>query len=173
MTKIIAGAVLMAAAVFCASAAAQEAGSSCPMHDQHASQDAHHAGVDARGDQAMGFGHDKTTHHFSLKADGGAIEVVANDAADKQNVDAIRGHLRHIAVMFTNGDFSTPMFIHDRVPPGVPVMKEKKIEYRYEELAAGGRIVIRSEDPEAVAAVHDFLKFQIKDHQTGDQEQVK
>ena len=172
MTKAIAAAVLIAA-VLCASAAGQEAGSSCPMHAQHMAQDEHHAGVDARGDKAMGFPHDKTSHHFLLKEDGGAIEVVANDAADKQNIEAIRGHLKHIAVMFTDGDFSTPMFIHDRVPPGVPLMKEKKIEYKYEEMQAGGRIVIRSADPEAVAAVHDFLKFQIEDHRTGDQAEVK
>ena len=153
-------------------ATAQEA-SACPMHAQHAAQDAHHAGVDARGDQAMGFSHDKTAHHFLLKDDGGAIEVTANDSADKQNVDAIRGHLKHIAVMFRSGDFSTPMFIHDRVPPGVPVMKAKKIDYKYEEIAAGGRIVITSADQEAIAAVHDFLQFQIDDHRTGDEKSIR
>jgi hypothetical protein len=32
----------------------------------------------------------------------------------------------------------------------------------------GGRIRIATESREALAAVHDFLRFQIKDHQTGD-----
>jgi hypothetical protein len=32
------------------------------------------AGVNARGDQGMGFTHEETTHHFHLLADGGAIE---------------------------------------------------------------------------------------------------
>jgi hypothetical protein len=32
----------------------------------------------------------------------------------------------------------------------------------------GGHIRIATESPEALAAVHDFLRFQIKDHQTGD-----
>jgi hypothetical protein len=29
------------------------------------------AGINARGDQGMGFSHEKTTHHFHLLADGG------------------------------------------------------------------------------------------------------
>ena len=150
--------------------AAQESGDACPMHAQHAKKDAHHAGVDARGDQAMGFPQDKTTHHFRLRQNGGAIEVTANDPADKQNAETIRQHLSHITVMFRDGDFSTPMFIHDRVPPGVPVMKDKReqIQYTYESIPAGARIRIATSDEAALAAVQQFLRFQIEDHQTGD-----
>jgi hypothetical protein len=48
--------------------------------------------------------------------------------------------------MFSNGEFSIPMFIHDQVPPGVPVMKEKRAEisYSFEELPAGGRVRIKT-----------------------------
>ena len=139
----------------------------CPMRGQHA---AHHAVVESHGDQAMGFLHDKTTHHFRMMGDGGAIEVAANNPGDKTNTEAIRSHLTHIAMMFGAGDFSTPMFIHDGVPPGVTTMKLMKstIHYTYEEAPAGGRIGIRSEDPIAVAAIHDFFRFQITEHQTGD-----
>ena len=38
-----------------------------------------HSAMMKRGDQAMGFSREKTTHHFRLFKDGGAIEVVAND----------------------------------------------------------------------------------------------
>ena len=139
----------------------------CPMRDQHA---AHHSVVESHGDQAMGFPHDKTTHHFRMMADGGAIEVAANDPNDKTNTEAIRSHLTHIAMLFGAGDFSTPMFVHDGVPPGVTTMKLMKsaIHYTYEETPAGGRIRIKSEDPIAVAAIHDFIRFQITEHQTGD-----
>ena len=65
----------------------------------------------------MGFPHDKTTHHFRMLSDGGSIEVTANDLSDKTNRTAIRYHMTHIASAFTNGDFSTPMFIHDGIPP--------------------------------------------------------
>jgi hypothetical protein len=157
---------------------------SCPMHEEHmreASQ--HQAEVEKHGDEAMGFPHDKTTHHFLLYSDGGAIEVIANDTNDKKdkndtkndkndssNVEAIRSHLSHIATMFSNGDFSVPMFIHGQIPPGVPVMKEKRSEiaYSFETLSAGGRVRIKATNPQALEAVHSFLYFQIQDHHTGD-----
>ncbi len=145
----------------------------CPMHQQHMQSEdhgSHHAMVEKHGDQAMGFAHDNTTHHFRLLADGGAIEVTADDPADKTSTDAIRSHLSHVAVAFRDGDFSTPMFVHDSVPPGTTTMKllKDKIRYSYEEMPAGGRVRIASGDPVAVAAVQDFLRFQITEHETGD-----
>ena len=134
----------------------------------------HQAVVQSHGDQAMGFPHEKTTHHFRILSDGGSIEVTANDPNDKTNRTAIRSHLMHIAMMFSNGDFSTPIFIHDGIPPGVTTMKLMKsaIHYSYEEIPSGGRVRIKADDPIAVAAIHDFLRFQINDHQTGDSLEV-
>ena len=45
---------------------------------------------------------------------------------------------------------------------------KNKITYKYGEIQLGGRVVIDSSDPVAVAAIHDFLRFQITEHQTGD-----
>jgi hypothetical protein len=118
---------------------------SCPMHKEHMKEASQHqADVEKHGDEAMGFPHDKTTHHFRLYPDGGAIEVTANDTNDTQDIQAIRSHLTHIASMFSDGDFSIPMFIHAQTPPGAPVMKQKRtqISYRFEELPAGGRVRI-------------------------------
>ncbi len=137
--------------------------------------DAHHAAVNEKGDHVMGFDHEKTTHHFTLTSHGGVIAVSANDETDTASRDAIRSHLSHIAKMFSAGDFDAPMLIHDRVPPGVPVMKEKKasIRYAYEKTKNGGEVVISTSDPKALEAVHEFLRFQISDHQTGDSTDVK
>lgn len=148
---------------------------SCPMHKEHmkaASQ--HQADVEKHGDEAMGFPHDKTTHHFRLYSDGGAIEVTVNDRQDSQNMQAIRSHLTHIATMFSNGEFSIPMFVHDQVPPGVPVMKEKhaEISYTFEELPTGGSVLIKTTNPDALKGVHEFLRFQIEDHHTGDTTEI-
>ncbi|MGA7909386.1 MAG: hypothetical protein WCA16_18410 [Candidatus Sulfotelmatobacter sp.] len=144
---------------------------SCPMHKEHtrgASQ--HQIDVNKHGDEAMGFPQDKTTHHFRLYSNGGAIEVAANDNADSKNVAVIRSHLAHIASMFASGDFSMPMAVHDQVPPGVPVMREKRAEisYIFEELPAGGRVRIKTTNRDALEAVHAFLRFQIEEHRTGD-----
>jgi len=139
----------------------------CPMHEQHSD---HHAVVETHGDQAMGFPHDATTHHFHLMSNGGVIEVTANNPDHKTNTQAIRLHLKHIATMFSNGDFSTPMFIHNGVPLGTTTMKLMKaaIQYTYEEVPSGGRVRMQADDPIAVAAIHDFLRFQVTEHQTGD-----
>jgi hypothetical protein len=141
----------------------------CPMHDQHTAT-SHDEMVQKNGDQAMGFPHGKTTHHFRILVDGGAIEVTANDPSDTANINAIRSHLSHIAPMFRDGDFSTPMQVHDSIPPGTTTMKllKDQIGYTYEEIAAGGRVRIASKDEIAVAAIHDFLRFQITEHHTGD-----
>jgi hypothetical protein len=62
------------------------------------------------------------------------------------------------------------MFIHDGIPPGTTTMKLMKaaIHYTYEEMPSGGRVRIQADDPIALAAIHDFLRFQITDHQTSD-----
>jgi len=134
------------------------------------SQDMHHQGVNERGDKEMGFSHDKATHHFILYADGGAIEVKTNDASDTATRDQIRMHFTHIAKMFSDGDFTIPMLIHQENPPGADVMKQMRdhITYKFEDLPTGGRITITSADTKAVGGIHKFLVFQIKDHETGD-----
>lgn len=126
--------------------------------------------MDQRGDEVMGFDHTKTTHHFRLLATGGTIEVSANDPNDAQSRDAIQQHFAHISVMFSDGDFTAPMLIHSQNPPGTEIMKKLKtqIQYKFEKTNTGGVIQITSENPEAQTAIHDFLKFQIQEHKTGD-----
>jgi hypothetical protein len=77
--------------------------------------------------------------------------------------------------MFAEGNFKAPMLIHDQTPPGVPVMQRLKseIRYEYEESERGARVRIRTANVEALAAVHEFLRFQIKDHKTGDSTEVR
>jgi hypothetical protein len=126
--------------------------------------------MNKRGDEQMGFSQEKTRHHFRLMIDGGAIEVEAKEANDTETLQQIRMHLSHIAKMFAEGNFKAPMLIHDQIPPGVTVMQRLKAEIRYEfeETKLGGRVRISSKNREAVAAIYEFLRFQIREHQTGD-----
>jgi hypothetical protein len=109
-------------------------------------------------------------HHFLLAKDGGSIRLEATDAADVEGRDRIREHLQAITRAFASGDFAMPMAIHDQVPPGVEVMKKRKgaIRYSYEPSDKGGVVRISTRDPRALEAVHAFLRFQIRDHGTGD-----
>ncbi|HTP86683.1 MAG TPA: hypothetical protein VMJ34_07045 [Bryobacteraceae bacterium] len=68
--------------------------------------------VNMHGDEQMGFSHEKTTHHFELNYDGGAIDVRANDVRDTESRDQIRAHFRRIARMFADGNYSVPMLVH-------------------------------------------------------------
>jgi hypothetical protein len=139
----------------------------CPMMKKHAHD---MGGMNERGDQGMGFSQEKTTHHFYLTKTGGIIQVESNNQEDTVSRDQIREHLGHIAMMFAEGDFDIPMFVHDQVPPGVPEMKQLKaaLSYKYEETERGGRVIILSDNPQAVSAVQSFLRFQIREHMTGD-----
>ena len=128
------------------------------------------APVDRRGDHAMGFAHTATEHHFTLTKTGGVIGASAKDAQDEASKQAIVRHFQHIAQAFKSGDFEMPMFIHGRVPPGVPQLKRLRaqIDYQVEQTDAGARIVITTSNPKALDALHRFLRFQIVDHRTGD-----
>jgi hypothetical protein len=72
-------------------------------------------------------------------------------------------------------DFSLPVFIHETEPPGVTVMKARRAEmtFRFEELPTGGKVVIRTNDAQALGALHEFLRFQIREHRTGDPMEVR
>jgi hypothetical protein len=135
----------------------------------------HHDAVASRGDHAMGFSHETTTHHFLLYKTGGAIDVSANNPKDSATRDEIRMHLSHIAKRFAAGDFDVPMFIHDTTPPGALVMAKLRdqIRYLYTDTAGGAKIQISTANPDALQAIHAFLRFQISDHQTGDATEVR
>jgi hypothetical protein len=139
----------------------------CPMHDQHMKSAA--TDVDARHD-TFGMSHDASHHRFRVFADGGAIELRANSPEDAVTIEAIRTHLRQIVASFSNNDFSAPAFVHGHAPDGVETMKRlhQRISYRYEDVESGGRARVTTTDPEALAAVHAFLKFQIAEHRTKD-----
>jgi hypothetical protein len=139
-------------------------------HEEHLAQMQREEELKTRGAAAMGFDQDRTTHHFRLYDTGGAIEVIARDAADEATVSQVRMHLKEIAGQFAVGDFGKPFATHGEMPPGVLLMRQRKaaLMFRYEETATGGRVRITTSDAEAVNAIHDFLRYQIREHATGD-----
>lgn len=131
--------------------------------------------MEHHGEDIMGFSQIKTAHHFLLTEDGGVIEVTAKDPKDTVSQNQIRMHLPHIATAFASGDFTDPMEVHDQTPSGVPTMMRLKaqIQYKYVETNTGGRVLIHSDNSKAIEAIHDFLRFQIREHHTGDSLKVK
>ena len=133
------------------------------------------ADVKKHGTEAMGFDQDKTTHHLRLYKDGGAVEVQANDPADTTSIGQIRDHLKEQAKKFAAGDFGAPQHTHGQMPPGVETMTRLRpqIRYEFQSTESGGRLRITTADAQALAAVHDFLRFQIREHATGDSTKVE
>jgi hypothetical protein len=130
--------------------------------------DADFAALQERGAEGMGVDQYASTHLFDALSDGGRIEFQFN-SDDPAGVAQIRSHLQEIQVAFEAGDFSTPAFVHDQEVPGTAVMAERRahIEYRYRDLPRGGELRLVSQDPQALAAIRDFMAFQRDDHRAG------
>ena len=161
--------ILLALVASAAPARAQEP--DAPMGHDHAhmhGQDSAFAAMQARGERVMGVDQSASTHHFDSLADGGRITYQA-DGDDARAVRTIREHLRGVARAFAAGDFSAPATVHDRDVPGARVMAERRalIRYDYRDVARGGAVRIRTRDPHALAAVHQFLAFQRSEHHAG------
>jgi len=135
-------------------------------HEDHLKQMQKEAELKKRGAAAMGFDQDKTVHHFRTVPSGGSIEVDVVDPADTDSLAQIRSHLREIARAFAAGDFEKPFQTHGEVPPGVPVMQRLKtaIAYTYADTPHGGVVQIRTSNPDAVKGIHEFLRYQTKEH---------
>ena len=126
------------------------------------------AGVQARGAAAMGVNQYTSRHVFESLPDGGRIQL-EREVEDSAGADQISRHMRHIAERFASGDFALPGFVHARVVPGTAVMAAKRgaIAYSVEILPRGAALRLRTSDPTALAAIHDFLAFQRQDHHAG------
>ena len=137
-----------------------------------AGSDSAFAAVQARGaaPHAMGVDQHTSTHRFEALPDGGRIEL-QRDVDDPPGVEQIRRHMREIVGAFSAGDFAIPEFVHGMAEvPGTRVMAERRavIDYRVEDLPRGAAVRIRSDDPAALAAIHEFLAFQRMDHRAHD-----
>lgn len=145
---------LLAAGVACARDSAPDAG-----------EDSSFAALQTRGHEAMGVDQYTSAHQFEPLPDGGRIELV-RDTTDSAGIATIRAHMRDIAGRFAQGDFTIPGFVHAQEVPGTRVMTERRgrIGYEARDLPGGAEVRIQTTDPDAVAAVHDFLAFQRGDH---------
>jgi hypothetical protein len=113
----------------------------------------------------MGVDQYTSSHVFESLPDGGRI-VLQRDSADSEGTAVIRAHMRDIAARFAAGDFTIPGAVHAREVPGTKVMAERAafIRYAADTLPRGGQVRVTTNDPAAIAAIHEFLQFQRMDH---------
>lgn len=125
------------------------------------------AQVAEQGAMVMPFNIHNSTHVFQKTAEGGVQQVVAKDAADKDIIDAIRGHLSMEADRFRKGDYSDPMKIHGMDMPGVQYLsavKPGQITIVYRDVPNGAEIHYTGKDGATVEAIHKWFDAQLSDH---------
>ncbi len=123
--------------------------------------------MQARGEMVMGVNQYTSAHVFEALPDGGRI--ILDTRSDSAGIARIRRHLRDIAAAFQAGDFDQPFQVHAAAVPGTSVMAARRatISYQAIDRPRGGEVRIRTRDPAAVRAVHEFLAFQRRAHHSG------
>ncbi len=118
------------------------------------------------GAEVMSFDLDATIHVFTDTETGGVQEVVADDPADRVNVEMIAQHLTEEATKFRAGGFPDPEAIHGEAMPGLAVLKDRYTEIDVQLLVghAGSRLTYTTSEPELVQAIHDWFTAQTSDH---------
>src|SRR5947209_4090069 len=104
---------------------------------------------------------DETTHpDCPLKMESKSHPDCPLMRGDKSSaaVDA-GGHEGHVAAVNERGEKAMGF-------------SKSEIRYEYEETGGGALVRIKTQNAEALAAIQDFLRFQITDHQTGDSLEV-
>lgn len=136
-----------------------------PKH--HSAADSAFRSMQARGRQVMGVDQYRSTHRFISLPEGGFIALT--DSTDAAATAAIRAHFAEIASAFAAGDFALPGVVHAGTVPGTAVMRARAalITYRARSIAGGAELLIGTQDPTALRAIHDFLSYQRVEHRAG------
>lgn len=122
--------------------------------------------MQTRGQHVMGVNQYTSAHVFEDLPDGGRVVLERADASDTADITTIRAHMRDIVTAFRAGDFTKPFEVHAQTVPGTDVMTAKRsvITYDASDRSRGGEVRIRTSDPAAVEAIHQFLAFQRGEH---------
>lgn len=128
--------------------------------------------MQTRGEHVMGVNQYTSAHVFEDLPDGGRVVLERADASDTADITTIRAHMRDIATAFRAGDFTKPFEVHAQTVPGTSVMSARRAVISYEAVdrPRGGEVRIRTGDPGAIAAIHEFLAFQRDAHRAAGHE---
>ena len=114
----------------------------------------------------MPFDLEQTLHIFTNLDNGGLQQVIVKEGSAPGQVRLIQMHLSQQAEKFRLGNFDDPAQIHGNAMPGLAVLRERasEIDVQYTPLDNGGQIEYTSDDPDLIAAIHDWFDAQIADH---------
>ncbi len=124
----------------------------------------------SRISKVSGFDTERVQRHFYVLKNGGAVEVTARDINDEQTIKAIRAFLKKEADLLTKGSMETVIAMYGKVPDSAPALKKLRDEINFAMAPTDNGAVIRmfTVNPQAKAAIYDYLRFQIDQLKTGD-----
>ncbi|MGC1381621.1 MAG: hypothetical protein WA814_11440 [Candidatus Baltobacteraceae bacterium] len=127
--------------------------------------DSPHDMVMEHGAQVMPFDQKQAMHMFLPSTTGGVVEIVVHDL-DAGQIALVRSHLLREAAMFARGDYSDPAYIHGNAMPGLARLEAAAsgVSVRYFETPTGAAITFASADQDLIAAIHQWLAAQQRDH---------
>lgn len=104
----------------------------------------------------------KVRSGFTTAVNGGSIQMIAIDSTDAAMVSQIRTRLREAAKRFGSGDYQPPIFIDAQRRPDTESLKAvaAQITFAVEDVPGGGKMIIGSTDPAAIAVVQTFIQAQ-------------
>jgi hypothetical protein len=126
---------------------------------------ARQADIERKSANVMPFSMGETHHIFTPTANGGTQVVMVMDGNPKQ-LGLVRSHLRKEAIAFAAGNFTDPATLHGAAMPGLAMLRHSRgrLDVRYSDIAAGGKIAYASHDPRTIAALHQWFAAQVSDH---------
>jgi hypothetical protein len=124
----------------------------------------------ARISKVSGFDSERVQRHFYILKNGGAIEIVARDANDDATIKAIRTFLKKESDFLSKGNLDTLAAMYGKPPESAAALKKLRDEVNIAMVPQEHGAVIRllTVNPQAKAAVYDYLRFQIDQLKTGD-----
>lgn len=124
-----------------------EASAAAAVHDSHVEA--------AEGSQPTS----ATTRRITLTKSGGVLRITMDDP--DQDGAEIASHLREVAAQYARGEFTG----RERADSSIALLQQlrRKITYTAHAIDGGAELIISSEDPKAVDAIHRFLQAQMRD----------
>jgi hypothetical protein len=120
-----------------------------------------------RSAEVMPFDLAATTHHFEPTPEGGLQTVVADDPADRRQIELIQQHLRDEAAAFARGEFSDPARIHGAEMPGLAILEANsdRLDIAFRARVDGAELRYTTDDQVVLDALHAWFAAQTSDHQ--------
>ncbi len=128
------------------------------------------ADANARLARVVGVIPDSIVLHYYLVKNGGVIEITTKQPDDTATANAIMKYLESQKDLFDKGKNDSDNDVHGQMPAGLLTMKKLKNDITFNAVRQdnGGVLRIFSVNEQARQAIHDYMKYEIAAHATGD-----